>query len=64
MFRWVKYLGGGKIRVVEQGKGVVRTEIKDAAFWGRGSGGCEPRKGISRGKETYVQKRMKLALTL
>ena len=39
MFRWVKYLGGGKIRVVEQGKGVVRTEIKDAAFWGLGSGG-------------------------
>ena len=50
--------------MVEQGKGVVHTEIKDAAFWGLGRGGGEPRKGISRGKETYVQKRMKLALTL
>lgn len=45
---------GGKIRVVQQGKGTVPSEMKDAAYLGPGSAGCEGRKETSLAKENAI----------
>lgn len=54
---------GGEIRRVQQGNGALCTGMKSVCL-GLGSGGSEWRKESLEGKETSVQKKMKLALTL
>lgn len=44
----------------ETGKEVVRTEIKDAAFWGLGVRAANQEESL--GKETYVQRNYEISI--